>query len=42
MWKGNKDKMGYHLAHWKIIARPKKQGGWGLKKLPPFEKALVA
>jgi hypothetical protein len=34
--------MGYHLAHWQLVARPKHQGGWGLKQLLPFGKALAA
>jgi hypothetical protein len=27
LWKGNRDKMGYHLAQRQIISRPKDQGG---------------
>jgi hypothetical protein len=27
---------------WESIAKPKSQGGWGIKNLPLFSKALVA
>jgi len=30
LWKGNKNKNGYHLCSWISISRPNLYGGWGL------------
>ena len=42
LWKGKRDKFGYHLACWRLVERPKHEGGYGLKQIPIFSKALVA
>jgi hypothetical protein len=39
-WK--KVKEGMHLVNWKRIAKPKKTGGWGIKNIFSFGKALAA
>jgi hypothetical protein len=31
-----------HLVNWKRIAKPKKTGGWGIKNIFSFGKALAA
>ena len=42
LWSGNEKKEKYHLASWTTIARPKLPGGWGLKNISYFGKALAA
>jgi hypothetical protein len=42
MWIGKKLKEGMHLISWKKIAKPKKDGGWGIKNIFTFGKALAA
>jgi hypothetical protein len=42
MWTCKKDKEGFHLISWKRISKPKKNGGWGIKNIFTFGKALVA
>jgi hypothetical protein len=37
---GEKDKEYTPLAQWKIITKPKDEGGWGLKNIHFFEKPL--
>jgi hypothetical protein len=32
----------FHLCKWQILSRPKREGGWGLKNLFTFNKALLA
>jgi exonuclease III len=41
LWTGSK-LTGYHLCNWEVISKPKKMGGWGLKNLPFFQRALLA
>jgi len=40
LWSGNHAEEKIHLVKWSIIARPKAMGGWGLKDLDTFGKAL--
>jgi hypothetical protein len=42
LWKGAKKPIGFHLAIWDSITRPKDLGGWGIQNLNGFEKALDA
>jgi len=41
LWPGNKLSGGIHLAKWSSIALAKDLGGWGLKDIFPFVKALA-
>jgi hypothetical protein len=41
LWTGHQEAHQYHLCKWEILSRPKKQGGWGLHKLPLFNLALI-
>eukprot|EP00253_Pinus_taeda_P035296 PITA_35296 len=41
LWAGNQDKHIFAWISWNKIALPKKWGGWGLKELPIFAKALA-
>lgn len=40
LWSGGKEDDKIHLARWELIARPKNMGGWGLRRLDLFSKAL--
>jgi len=42
LWKRAKNPSGFHLASWSQIAKPKHQGGWGIRDLDLFNKALAA
>jgi hypothetical protein len=42
LWFGIKEKEGLHLVKWNMIAKPKKKGGWGIKKIYLFGKALAS
>jgi hypothetical protein len=42
LWTGKKEKEGMHLINWKNLAKPKKDGGWGIKNIFIFGKALAA
>jgi len=42
LWTGNKFNEGMHLVSWKKLAKPKKTGGWGIKNIFSFGKALAA
>eukprot|EP00253_Pinus_taeda_P021333 PITA_21333 len=42
LWKGNKQGNLFAWVKWETIARPKKWGGWGIKRLDLFAKALAA
>eukprot|EP00253_Pinus_taeda_P027166 PITA_27166 len=42
LWNGSQDKRLFAWIGWKKISLPKKWGGWGLKELPEFAKALAA
>lgn len=42
LWKGNKQGSLFAWVKWDTIARPKKWGGWGIKILEVFAKALAA
>jgi len=42
LWSGKKLKEGLHLINWQKIAMPKKAGGWGIKNIFSFGKALAA
>eukprot|EP00253_Pinus_taeda_P025808 PITA_25808 len=41
LWKGNKQGNLFAWIKWETIARPKKWGGWGIKRLDFFAKALA-
>jgi ribonuclease HI len=38
---GKKEKEGIHLTNWKNIAKPEKDGGWGIKNIFIFGQALA-
>jgi len=42
IWRGNKDKQVMPWVRWEKIAVPKALGGWGLKNIFLFSKALAA
>jgi hypothetical protein len=42
LWTGSKKNSGYHLCRWEAISKPKMMGGWGLRNLPFFYRALSA
>lgn len=42
LWRGNSDNVGFHLARWQLLAKPKHEGGWGLKQIYLFGKSLAA
>jgi hypothetical protein len=42
LWSGCSERKRLHLCNWDTIARPKKAGGWGVKNLAFFNKALAA
>eukprot|EP00253_Pinus_taeda_P014598 PITA_14598 len=42
LWNGSQEKRIFAWISWKKISLPKKWGGWGLKDLPAFAKALAA
>jgi hypothetical protein len=41
LWTGKKIKEGIHLVSWNQLAKPKKMGGWGIKNIYTFGKALA-
>jgi hypothetical protein len=41
LWQGHKDKKFLPWVHWERIAMPKSLGGWGLKNIFTFSKALA-
>lgn len=42
LWKGGKNIGGLPLVKWKRLAKPKAMGGWGMKNIHQFVKALAA
>jgi hypothetical protein len=40
LWIDSKKNKGYHISKWEELSKPKMMGGWGLKNLPLFYKAL--
>jgi hypothetical protein len=42
LWSGSKTNKGFHLCNWASISKPKTLGGWGLRHLPIFHRALLA
>jgi hypothetical protein len=40
IWRGARKSLGFHLANWKKIARPKDNGGWGIRNLYWFAQSL--
>ena len=42
LWTASKQSEGIALANWKTLAKPKKLGGWGIKNIDLFSKALAA
>jgi hypothetical protein len=41
LWKNSVEFLGSHLVAWKQLSKPKSMGGWGLKDLYSFGKALA-
>jgi hypothetical protein len=41
LWSGIKNKHRYHLCSWHTIAKPKQLGGWGLRNIFVFYRALA-
>jgi hypothetical protein len=42
LWSGCSEKQHLHLCSWEIIAKPKLLGGWGLRNIFLFNRALAA
>jgi len=42
LWNDLVGKRRFHLCSWQSLSRPKREGGWGLKHLCIFNKALLA
>jgi ribonuclease HI len=42
LWSGSNKSSGYHLCNWEVLSKPKLMGGWGLRNLPFFYRALSA
>jgi len=42
LWKGHHTGKQFAWVKWVTIARPKRWGGWGIKNLDLFAKALAA
>jgi hypothetical protein len=42
LWTGSKKNKGVHLSKWEVLSKPKMMGGWGLKNMPLFYKAIMA
>jgi hypothetical protein len=42
LWTGHQESHQYHLCRWEVLSRTKKQEGWGFRKLPLFNLALIA
>jgi len=40
LWSGNGSDNKIHLARWDLLSKPKCDGGWGLKNLDRFSRAL--
>jgi hypothetical protein len=41
LWKGLKKPSGYHLASWDLISKPHSYGGWGIRNINTFARALA-
>lgn len=41
LWSGSSDHSRQHLCNWESLAKPKIKGGWGIKNIFHFSKALV-
>jgi hypothetical protein len=41
LWMGGRKEHGIHLCSWEKIAKPKLLGGWGLRNLFIFNRALA-
>jgi hypothetical protein len=42
LWSGNKKTSTFHLCNWETISKPKVFGGWGLRNIFCFSRALAA
>jgi hypothetical protein len=42
LWKGNSESNHYHPCKWELLTLPKKYGGWGLRNIFDFNRALAA
>lgn len=41
LWSGRKDKGKMHLARWELIMKPIEHGGWAIKEVHTFGRALL-
>jgi hypothetical protein len=41
LWSGSRKKKSIHLCNWKLLARPKLYGRWGLRNLNSFNSAMA-
>jgi hypothetical protein len=41
LWAGCNKTRCFHLSNWQELSKPRSMGGWGLKNLPLFQKALT-
>jgi hypothetical protein len=42
LWSGNKKSRSYHLCNWETVSKPKLYGGWGLRNIFIFYRALAS
>jgi len=42
LWSGDFGKKHLHLCSWEVIAKPKHLGGWGIRNIFHFNRALAA
>jgi hypothetical protein len=41
LWFGSHKKKRFHLCNWQLIARPKHHGGWSLRNMFSFSRAMA-
>jgi hypothetical protein len=41
LWSGGGSNQHYHLVSWEVIAKPKSVGGWGIRNIFHFNRALA-
>jgi hypothetical protein len=42
LWSGGSTAHHFHLCSWEVLAKPKSLGGWGLRNIFHFNRALAA
>jgi hypothetical protein len=42
LWSGCIEKPHFHLCSWDLLAKPKQKGGWGIRNIFHFNRALAA